>query len=196
MTNIEVKRQMIHAGGIFVILFILFGGRLVSLLLTAFVTMSFVVWSEYRKRRTRFKKIYLFKNTWFDKFENYIERHVKGYERPFEYFKGPIMYFGGCFFTILFFPETAAIAGIVVLALADSTATIIGKLYGTHLLPINRKSSWEGSLAFFLVTLIIISYFNPVKALLIAVVTTFVEMLPKINDNISVPLTVAFLFTI
>lgn len=194
--KVEIKRQLVHASGIFVIVFILIWGKAVSMILTGLITLVFVIWSEYRKRRKRFKKEYLFRNKILDKMEGYIDRHIKGYERPFEHFKGPIMYFAGCFLTILLFPENAAIAAITVLALSDSVATLIGKLYGVHILPINRKSTWEGSITFFFVTLLIISYFNPAKALLIALAATFVEMLPRINDNISVPLTVAFLFVI
>ncbi len=190
--RIEVKRQLIHASGIFIVLAMLVWGRSIALLLTGSITITFTIWSEYRKQRKRYKKQYLFKNKFVDKIENYVERHVRGYERPLEYFKGPIMYFGGCFLTILF-PEMPAIAGITVLTLADSAATILGKLYGTHILPINRNSTWEGSITFFLITLLIISYFNPAKALTIALIATFIEMLPGLNDNITVPLTVAFL---
>ena len=61
-------------------------------------------------------------------------------------------------------------------------------------LPINKKKSWEGSTTFFLTSLLVLLFFlNPLRALIIAAIVTFVEMLPKAEDNITVPLSTGLL---
>jgi dolichol kinase len=82
-----------------------------------------------------------------------------------------------------------AIACIAVLSLADSMSTLVGYYFGKHKLPVNKKKTWEGSTTFFLVSLFILYLFSsPLKAIALALVATATEMLPNIDDNISIPI--------
>ena len=116
------------------------------------------------------------------------------YERSGEYLKGAATFFLGVFLATIIFPINIAVAAIAVLTAADSISTLIGKTYGKNKLPINKKSTWEGSIAFFIVAVGILCFFDPSKALFIALITTVVEMLPEIDDNLTIPLTVGILF--
>jgi len=134
-----------------------------------------------------------------DEFETYLENGVKNYERSEELpFKGAIMFYTGCFLSIALFQANAAIASITILAIADSLSTLVGKFYGKHKLPINKEKSWEGSLVFFIAAFSILLFFikQPLIALVIAIIATFVEMLPKVDDNITVPLSVGILMSL
>jgi dolichol kinase len=91
------------------------------------------------------------------------------------------------------------VAGIalIVMSLADANAAIIGVGYGnTKLL----NKSLEGSFAFYVTTFTILYIFKIplIISLFISVIATFTELIeiPKINDNISIPLSVAFFLSI
>ena len=104
--------------------------------------------------------------------------------------------------TVLTVPKRAALVGIVVLAVADPLAAVIGIRYGRHRLAHNR--SLEGSLAFFAATCMIAAFVlgwdasAPAwrltwTAAAIAVVATICEALPlRIDDNLTIPLAVGF----
>ena len=99
---------------------------------------------------------------------------------------------------LLFFDMYVCIASILIMSYSDTAAAIIGKKYGK--VKVFNKTL-EGSLAFFVVGLVIvlaiypnISLFYSFLALMIA---TIVELLPlKINDNLSVPLSVALIMSL
>ena len=104
--------------------------------------------------------------------------------------------------TIITFPRPIAIAAIYSLAIADPLAAITGIRFGRHKVFGSRKS-WEGSLAFFLGTLICVGltllFFIPadVGEILTAAVWTAAwaavfELLPiKIDDNLTLPIFIA-----
>ena len=183
--EIEVKRKAVHFLGIFTIALIYIFGKLLASLIMLCISIGFIFAGEYRKNRKNYKKAKII-----DEFEDVLEDEVKTYERRKELpFKGAITFFFGCFLAALLFEENIAIASIAVLALADSMSTLIGYFFGKHKLPINKKKSWEGSTAFFATSFFTLFFFvDPLKALIAAVIATFVEMLPQIDDNISVPL--------
>ncbi|MBU4124552.1 MAG: phosphatidate cytidylyltransferase, partial [Nanoarchaeota archaeon] len=82
------------------------------------------------------------------------------------------------------------------LAAGDSFSTLVGKLYGKHPLPINHKKTWEGSIAFFVMAFTILWFFDPTKAIYVALITMVVEMLPKLDDNLTIPLAVGILLSL
>ena len=95
----------------------------------------------------------------------------------------------GVILSLVFFSELIACIVIVILAFADSFATIIGKFYGRLQIPYNCKKSVEGSLAFFITALICAIFFLPLKtALIVSFVSCIIETLPFKFDNISIPL--------
>jgi len=184
--NVEIKRQLVHALGISLILVLQIFGQFYSSIIFLGGFMFFLWWAYLRKSNIKV----------LGKIEEYFLKELKMYERSGEYFKGVATFFLGAFIVTVAFPINIAVAAIAVLAAADSISTLIGKTYGKHKLPINKKSTWEGSIAFFIVALGVLWFFDPSKALYVAAITTIVEMLPEIDDNLTIPLTVAILFMI
>ena len=87
---------------------------------------------------------------------------------------------------------------------ADTAAALIGRRFGT---PNLFGKSWIGSLAFFtasIITIIFISYLLPhppaflMAGVIASLIATLVELFSKkihIDDNLSITLAVAFVFT-
>jgi dolichol kinase len=95
---------------------------------------------------------------------------------------------------VLFFPKTIAVAAFAMVSISDTIAALVGKKYGKHRF---GDKSIEGSLAFFISAIIIVSLipglFLP-AGIMIAVAGTIAEALElkiggfRIDDNLSVPL--------
>ena len=102
------------------------------------------------------------------------------------------------FFVLLFFDKYVCIASILIMSYSDTAAAIIGKMYGKTKI---FKKTLEGSLAFFVTSLIIILIIVPEVNLglgLVAILAaTIVESLPiSVDDNLSVPLVIALILSI
>ncbi|MDE2763991.1 MAG: hypothetical protein OXQ94_01210 [Gemmatimonadota bacterium] len=78
-------------------------------------------------------------------------------------------------------------SAVLVLALADPAASVVGRLWGRHGL---GKGSWEGTAAFFLVAAAVLAPLAGLQAALIAAaLVAALEVLPTgIDDNLTVPL--------
>ncbi len=61
--------------------------------------------------------------------------------------QGAILYFAGALLAFSFLPFNFALATVAIVAFGDGFATIVG-MSGKHVLPWNRKKTWEGFLAF------------------------------------------------
>jgi len=104
----------------------------------------------------------------------------------------------GAALTTFIFNENTAIIGLLVLSVSDSIAAIIGIKFGkTKLL----SKSLEGSTAFFLSAAFIIVtmssapfYLNIIAVLMATIVELFST--PRINDNLLIPMVVAFILTL
>ncbi len=186
--NVEIKRQLVHGSGILLILVLHFFGKWNSALFFGICLISFLLWSSLRQSKTNMGPL--------SQIADYVSGELQTYERPNEYFQGVITFLFGSLISVILFPIHIATACIAVLALGDSISTLIGKIWGKHKLPINKKSSWEGSITFFIVAFLVLWLFNPVKALQVALVTTVVEMLPRLDDNLTIPITVGVLLSI
>jgi dolichol kinase len=99
---------------------------------------------------------------------------------------------------VLIFPKFITITALAVLVLADSTSALVGRRCGKR--PFFAKSA-EGALAFFVAGVLVILVTPKPEGLpleyafgIVAVaIATIVESLPtRIDDNISVPLTIGF----
>ncbi len=93
----------------------------------------------------------------------------------------------GVTLTLLLFPRGPALAGILVLALADPAASVLGRALGTR--PFGQGTV-EGSLAFLVVaTLALLPLFSWPVALGAALAATLVEAIPwPVDDNLAIPL--------
>lgn len=192
---LEIRRKVVHASGVFSIFLILWLNKWNAAIIFLLIALAFLLLGEYRKNKNKYKMIDSKK---IDEFEELIENGFKEYERPNSLpFQGATEFFIGCFFAVVIFEPTIAIAAISVLSLADAMSTLIGSYYGKHKLPINRKKTFEGSTAFFLTALFVLLFFlDPFKAFIISIFATFVEMIPKIDYNFIIPITVGIIMTI
>ncbi len=192
---IEIRRKLVHASGVFLIFIIIWLGKWNAALIILSMAVTFLLLGEYRKNREKYKII---KSKELDEIEETMEKMFKEHERPNTLpFKGATEFFIGCFLATVIFEPITAIAAIAVLSLADALSTLIGSYYGKHKLPVNKKKTFEGSTTFFLTSIFVLWFFvNPLKAIIVAILATFAEMIPKIDDNLTVPLTVGIVMTL
>jgi dolichol kinase len=190
--EIEIKRKAVHTLGVSTVALIYLFGKWYGALAMLLISFTFLFLGEYRRNKEKYKIVRI---KALDEFEEAIEDEFKTYERKNELpFQGAMTFYFGCFLVTILFEPYIAIASIAVLALADSMSTLVGYFIGKHKLPINRKKSWEGSTAFFITSFLVLFFFtDPVKASVISIFAAFVEMLPKIEDNIGVPLATGIL---
>lgn len=182
--ELELRRQFVHAAGVLLVFVILFVERPAAALILGGSVLVLIALAFYRARIKLTSK-------WLEKFV--LKRERRG-EYPL---KGAIYFFLGAFLAFEAFAPAHAAAGVAVLALADAAATLAGNHFGAHKLPVNKKKSWEGSVAFLAVCFAVLLFFvQPQKALAVAALTMFIEMLPRIDDNITIPLAVGLFLTI
>jgi dolichol kinase len=127
-------------------------------------------------------------------------KYFKHMLREHEYEKGRFRINGAtwvilsCIICILLFPKLIAIMGMLMLSLADSTAGILGRLFGKKQYAPNR--SYLGTAVFFIMGLIVIAvtpkYTYSLNEYLIGfaavVITTFAEAFNlHIDDNFTIP---------
>jgi dolichol kinase len=89
-------------------------------------------------------------------------------------------------FLVLWFPEPTVVPAVLVLAISDPAASVVGRIWGRH--PIG-KGTLEGTAAFFATAAVVLIPFAGVAAALpIAAVAASVEALPTgRDDNIVIP---------
>lgn len=92
----------------------------------------------------------------------------------------------GALVTLAIAPESLFMPALLVLALADPAASVVGRLWGRHRL---GKGSWEGTVAFFVVaTAVLVPFVGAAIALPAAAAVASFEVLPiGIDDNLTVP---------
>ncbi len=192
---LEIKRKIVHASGVFTIFLILWLGKWNTALVVFLIALMLFLFGGYRKNKDKYKII---KSKKLDEFEKFIESSFNEYERPnTSPFQGATEFFVGCFFATILFEPRIAMAAISVLSLADATSTLIGSYYGEHKIPINKKKTFEGSISFFATAFLALVFFvDPLKALVIAIFSTFAEILPKVDDNLVIPITTGIVMTI
>ncbi len=131
---------------------------------------------------------------------NIVNNFMGGIIRPYEQHKigGVTFLLSGFLISALFFEKNLAIISWMVLIISDMLAAIIGKQYGS---PLKNGKSIIGSLAFFIssiMTMMICNYYLMagltlwiiVVSSLISTLLEFTTNNTKINDNLSIPLSI------
>lgn len=115
---------------------------------------------------------------------------------------GSLWYACGMLLLSSFLQSDAAISSsLYILAIGDGASTLVGKRFGRHPFPHNKKKTLEGSLAFFLCCTPVF-LLGGFPSLLVAAICTLVESLPhdfgkiKIDDNLSISLACILLFSL
>ena len=108
--------------------------------------------------------------------------------------KGSVFYLTGVFLVLVLFSKDIAMAGIIVMALGDAIAPIIGQ-YGLIEHPFNRKKYIEGSIGGGIIAFIgAMLFVSPLEAGVAAVAAMIVEGIDlklrvnPLDDNIIMPL--------
>jgi dolichol kinase len=180
----ELYRQSIHLFvGVIAAVGAFFLPRTVFLWIAGILTLVtlFIVYAMYRE----FRWLYAL-----------LEREHVAFKG-----KGAFFYMLGIFLTALLFWEHAG-AAIFVLAIADAAATLIGTLFRSPKLPYNHRKTLLGSLAFFLGSVLVLSFASPGLAVLfIAFLLTALESfdyreIPFLDDNLVVPVVAAYLLSL
>ena len=99
-------------------------------------------------------------------------------------------YLVGALAVLLIAPPRFFLPAMLVLAFADPAASVVGRLWGSHVL---GKGSWEGTVAFFLVAFAVLAPVVGFPAALVAgAAAAALEVLPSgIDDNLMVPVVTA-----
>ncbi len=94
----------------------------------------------------------------------------------------------GVFLSFLIFGKLS-LFGVLVLSVGDSLSTFVGRLFGRNRIFFNPSKSWEGTLAFFLGSFLILSLITDYRtALLVSSLSALLEALDtKIDDNLLLP---------
>ena len=191
MDPLELRRQLTHASGVFIALFLREIYRISSGWLVPGVVLAVGIAGGYAVSNLYLRGVNM----------PFLTGLIAGSERERDQGfpgRGALRFFTGALLTLLIFRNTPEIftAGIIVLALGDSASTLGGVAYGRHKLPYNRDKSIEGSVSGFtaaFIGLILLTSLPAVVALAAAVVGIVTESLPLgVDDNLTVPLAAAF----
>ncbi len=106
---------------------------------------------------------------------------------------GPLLFGIGIWLTIALFPAFAATIGVLVLAVGDALASLVGRAFGATPLPHNPRKTLVGSLSLFAVGVIIAMFYVSIpRALVVGAVACVVESFAVgALDNLLLPLTAA-----
>jgi dolichol kinase len=177
----ETKRQIFHLVlGLLIVLLIyvdLLTAKLIGIVILIGLILSFTT------RRYKIPVIDWFLQT----FEREKDiKHIPG--------KGVIFMFVGAFIMVFFFPKNVALASMMILALGDSLAPLVGR-YGKIKHPFSNRRFLEGFIvgfiAGFLGAVIFVAAIPALIASLAAMIIEGVDLELKINpldDNIMMPL--------
>ncbi|RLF92002.1 phosphatidate cytidylyltransferase [Thermococci archaeon] len=190
--KVEIKRKALHMTGLSVpIIYYLFG-RVVTLSFVITFLIIFLALEPFRvieELRDRIKRKLGLPNGVINMTDKEVDSIAREHERRGI---GAHIYFTvAALIIVYFFPREVAIGSIAVATLGDAMAAIIGKPFGRH--RFKNGKSVEGSLAYFLTGLLILTPLVGLKmALLGALVGTLAELyeLPP-DDNFSNQLAIA-----
>lgn len=221
---VEVRRKSSHcAVGLITLAAIIFIPdrflvRLGAILLIFLAGLHWYVSKRYWRRQKVKEVITDLKNNLGDEITPEEKQSMKEFDRAEEGFFRKIIgaigrkdeaivmpafyFFFGCLMSYLLFGKYALVFGIMAWATGDVAATLIGKQFGRHKVFWNKEKSWEGFVAFIIVTAIATLIFlelatsyaliTPWKLASLAAVTgALVETAPVLEDNTTIPFAVS-----
>ncbi len=179
LTGVEIKRKIVHLATLIVPLgYALTSEETVILFLVPFflaLLLADLLRHFHPGMASLFRKYF-------------FGRVLREEEKPA--FMGATYFIFSTILTILLFPQSIAIASILILIVSDTAAALIGK--GMGRVKIFGKKTLEGSMAFLITSLLIVwtyPHLGRLPGSLAALGATLIELLPiKLNDNLSIPL--------
>ncbi|MFB6075812.1 MAG: diacylglycerol/polyprenol kinase family protein [Candidatus Aenigmatarchaeota archaeon] len=202
MENLELKRQIVHLSGIVTVPLSLLYGKFLIGILSIFLSFLILLVSEYYKRKKKIKDKLPFKINFLERIENIFYDTINSFEREKYIQEHP--YFGAFTFFLsigsvfVFLPPKIAYLAVTVLAVGDSSATLIGSTLGKNKIPLDRSKTWEGTIGGLTISVIVCI----ILSLYVEIPTNYIFIAPsigmlseilsrKINDNITIPASVA-----
>lgn len=180
--NKELWRQLIHASGVFIVIFSYFlPSQLLIILCVAILAFVIIVFRLDHNHHIPF----------FSTIFRVAKRDDD--ERGFAYF------FIGIIITLSIFQFNMNIvnAAILILLFGDSASTLIGKRFGKIKLPFQPRKTLEGSLAFLIVGFLVsLTQLPLIPAFIGALAGTITEAYSPIDDNVPIPLISALAITV
>ncbi|MEI7787274.1 MAG: diacylglycerol/polyprenol kinase family protein [Chlorobiaceae bacterium] len=181
----EVARKAIHLSSISIPLIYYFITREIALLLLVPLFAGFFLVDLL-------KNFYPPVAKWYHSTFDAMLRNHELEKKP--YLNGATYITMGALLLVLFFPKIIVIASFSMVSISDTFAAIIGKAFGKHRF---GEKSVEGSLAFFISSVIIVAivpeinlFIGCVMALAATLTEAFIVRIGsfKIDDNLSIPL--------
>ncbi|MCJ7609172.1 haloacid dehalogenase-like hydrolase [Candidatus Bathyarchaeota archaeon] len=119
-----------------------------------------------------------------------LTRHAATTAERWDIATAPLYLAAGVVISLVLFPPPSGYVGIIVVALGDGVAKIVGRRWGRTTIPFNKPKKLEGSIAGVAISALAASlYASPSKALLAAIIGMTIEALPlPISDNLLIPL--------
>ncbi|MEM5872101.1 MAG: SEC59/DGK1/VTE5 family protein [Candidatus Aenigmatarchaeota archaeon] len=181
----EFARQLVHLSGIFFVMLAQFIGRNASILCFFIISLFFFVYSFYVRRVEKAM------DSLFKRFENKFRNFTLSLERKENIpYTGAFFFYAGFTLTFILFPLPIASAACSMLAVGDALSTLVGLKFGK--IKIGNKT-FEGSVACFLGSLLAGVFFvNFYISLVGATMACVSEFIPKINDNLAIPILSGF----
>jgi len=181
--RMELSRQMVHLSGVVFIIMAQFIGRELAIVYLSMIALFFFIYSWYV--RTQEKKLENLLGKMESKFRDLtLKLERKHVVNPFS---GAMFFYIGCALTFFMIPSLAvASAACAMLAVGDALSTLAGKKFGKR--KIGAKTL-EGSFACFAGALAAgIFFVSPAIAVAGAVAATLAELVPRIDDNLVIPI--------
>lgn len=109
---------------------------------------------------------------------------------------GATYYVLACWLTIFMFERTVAVAALLILACADTAASVVGQAVGGY--RIGKTKTLAGTVAFLITAcLVTLPFFSPTTSLAGAFVAAVTECLSlPVDDNVTIPLASGISFTL
>jgi dolichol kinase/membrane-associated phospholipid phosphatase len=167
-------RKLIHLSGIAIIFLYLNVERIYIFLFMLSITLMFLISEIFRLKKIYFPIIHEISNFCRKKEE-------KGFLlEPF--------FFGFSFCVLILLPTKLFLVGSLPLVIGDSFAGLVGHTFSRHKLSYNKAKTLEGSLAFFVLTLISLLIFFDLKiSLLLSIFSTLLESVLRKYENLILP---------
>ena len=178
LQNNELIRKAIHlSSSIIPLSYWFLADRHFTLRIVIFLALGFLTADYLRLKSGAIEKVFM------RMFGSALRHHEK------KNLTGATYVFTGSVVAIFLFPKEIAVPALLILSISDTLAALIGIPFGKHKF---LKKSVEGSTAFFISTLIILSIFFPeviVINILIAAMVTLAEAYPmNLDDNFLIPI--------
>ncbi|MAJ45367.1 MAG: hypothetical protein CMF96_11585 [Candidatus Marinimicrobia bacterium] len=176
----EMQRKLIHISSGLIPIMVIFYGKSKIIPFLLLFTILFILFDFLKNNVKWVQIIYKF--------------FFKALSRKHEitHFTGASYVLIGYLITLLFFSENIAVFSMFVLCFSDSSAALIGRVYGKN--KIGNKTL-EGTFAFILVGLLISLFFQsiplPIRVLAIFLAAVIELTAIRINDNLSIPSTIS-----